>query len=161
MPTRWIINLATIFRMGNRLPAPGTWGSVVGLVLYVLVFHSLSPFFYILFLLLFTWFSVGICGEAEVRLEKRDPSEVILDEVVAIPYCFLGLQGVLESGITWFWVLVGLLLFRFFDILKPLGIYRVQNLPGGMGVVADDVLAALATCTVLHILVHFLGPVPF
>lgn len=161
MPTRWILNLATLFRLGNRLPAPGTWGSIAGLVFYVLIFHSLHPFFYLLFLLLFTWFAVGICGEAEVRLERRDPPEVILDEFIAIPYCFLGLQGVLTVGTTWFWAILGILIFRFFDIFKPLGIYRTQNLPNGLGVVADDVVAALVTCTVLHVLVYFLGPVPF
>ena len=45
----------------------------------------------------------------------------------------------------------GFLLFRFYDILKPLGIARLQTLPGGWGVVADDVAAALAACATLHI----------
>jgi phosphatidylglycerophosphatase A len=161
LPKSWIINLSTLFHLGYLRPAPGTWGSVAGLLFYILIFHSLPPFLYLFCLLFWTWFAIGICGEAEVRMRKRDPSEVILDELVAIPYCFIGLQAVLTDGTTWFWSLAGLLLFRFFDILKPLGIRRLQRLHGGLGVVIDDIAAAIATCIILHVLVRYLGQVPF
>jgi len=163
LPTPWVINLATLFRLGivTRGRGPGTWGSVAGLIVYITCFHYTNPFLALVLLLAFTWFAVGICGEAEVRMARRDPGEVILDEVVAIPYCFLGLQTILNEGTTWFWVLVGLIIFRIFDVLKPLGISRLQGLPGGWGVVVDDVAAALATCICLHLLAYWLGAVPF
>jgi phosphatidylglycerophosphatase A len=100
------------------------------------------------------YFAVALCGEAEFRLGRRDPGEVILDEFAAMPLCFLGwpaLAQVLPSwAAPWAVFLAGFLLFRLFDIAKPLGIRKLQDLPGGWGIVVDDVAAALATCAVLH-----------
>jgi phosphatidylglycerophosphatase A len=79
---------------------------------------------------------------------------VILDEFTAMPLCFLGwpaLAGMLPSwAAPWAVFVAGFLLFRLFDITKPLGIHKLQDLPGGWGIVVDDVAAALATCAVLH-----------
>ena len=98
--------------------------------------------------------AVAFCGEAEFRLGRKDPGEVILDEFVAMPLCFLGFPR-LELGSPRAWMTAALLgggfaLFRLFDIAKPLGIRRLQDLPGGWGVVLDDTAAALASCAVLH-----------
>jgi phosphatidylglycerophosphatase A len=95
--------------------------------------------------------AVGLCGEAEVRLNQRDPGQVILDEVVAIPLCFLGWPAIVAVLPVWAALLVGFALFRLFDITKPLGISRLQDLPGGWGVVVDDLAAALAACATLHL----------
>jgi phosphatidylglycerophosphatase A len=97
------------------------------------------------------WLAVGICGEAERRLGRTDPGEVILDEVVAVPLCFLGWQGLVHPIPLWGVCLAGFAVFRFFDISKPFIINRLQALPGGWGIVADDLAAALATCAVLHL----------
>ena len=97
--------------------------------------------------------SIGICGEAEHRLRKKDPSEVVLDEFVAVPFCFLGLREFLLTDKAWVVFLVGFGLFRCFDIVKPLGIRKLQYLYSGLGVVVDDIAAALATCVCLNILV--------
>jgi len=69
-----------------------------------------------------------------------------------MPLCFLGWQW-LPPDLPWLVLLLaGFGLFRFFDILKPLGINKLQSLPGGWGVVLDDVAAALASCASLHLL---------
>jgi phosphatidylglycerophosphatase A len=94
--------------------------------------------------------AVGLCGEAEIRLGKQDPGEVILDEFIAMPLCFLGWSSLLAVMPAWAALGAGFALFRFFDIVKPLGIKRLQHLPGGWGVVVDDVVAALAACATLH-----------
>ncbi|MCX6943233.1 MAG: phosphatidylglycerophosphatase A, partial [Opitutales bacterium] len=73
-----------------------------------------------------------------------------LDEVVAMPLCFLGWPALAGSLPVWAVLLAGFALFRFYDILKPLGIRRLQDLPGGWGVVVDDLAAALASCATLH-----------
>jgi phosphatidylglycerophosphatase A len=86
-----------------------------------------------------------------VRLNKRDPGEVILDEVVAMPLCFLGWWQLLTVWPAWSVLLAGFLLFRVYDIVKPFGIRRLQALPGGWGVVIDDTVAALAACGTLHL----------
>jgi phosphatidylglycerophosphatase A len=96
---------------------------------------------------------VGICGEAEIRMGRRDPGEVILDEFVAMPLCFLGWQMIVGPGLLEFLglLIAGFALFRFYDIKKPLVINSLQDLPGGWGIVIDDTAAALATCATLHL----------
>ena len=83
-------------------------------------------------------------------MAKKDPGEVILDEFVAMPLCFLGWPAMLHPLQPWAVFLLGLGLFRLFDILKPFGIRRLQYLPGGWGIVIDDTAAALAACATLH-----------
>jgi phosphatidylglycerophosphatase A len=76
---------------------------------------------------------------------------VILDEFVAIPLVFLGWPVLLQAMPAWAVLAAGFGLFRFFDIVKPLGIKRLQALPGGWGVVIDDTVAALAAGVTLHL----------
>jgi phosphatidylglycerophosphatase A len=82
---------------------------------------------------------------------KKDPGEVILDEFVAMPLCFIGWRALPGPLPVWAVFLVGLGLFRLFDILKPFGIRRLQSLPAGWGVVIDDLVAALAACATMHV----------
>jgi phosphatidylglycerophosphatase A len=81
---------------------------------------------------------------------RKDPGEVILDEFVAMPLCFLGWPALVHPLPAWAIFLLGLGLFRLFDITKPLGISRLQDLPAGWGIVIDDTAAALAACAVMH-----------
>lgn len=150
LPTRTVINCATLGPVGQRLPAPGTWGSVAGLLYFTVFFYPLGTIGVLLLSAIGVYFAVALCGEAELRLGRKDPGEVILDEFVAMPLCFLGWGELVRTFPGWAVALGGLGLFRLFDILKPFGIRRVQNLPGGWGVVADDVAAALVACAVMH-----------
>jgi phosphatidylglycerophosphatase A len=93
---------------------------------------------------------VGFCGEAEFRLGRRDPGEVNLDEFMAMPLCFIGWPALLDVAPRWAVFLAGFALFRLFDITKPFGIDKLQDLPAGWGIVIDDVAAALAACATLH-----------
>ncbi len=148
---RIVIALATFGPIGKNLPAPGTFGSFAGLAVFWILLKNtqlniatiLAGFGFLALL------AIPICGNAERILGKQDPGEIILDEFVAQPLVFL--------GVTWSFCLkpeispqipilaAGFILFRLFDILKPLGIRRLQFLPGGLGVVADDIGAAIAT----------------
>ena len=133
------------------MPAPGTWGSLAGL-LYFAVFFQRAPIGAVIVAsLVGSYLAVAICGEAEIRLREKDPGKVVLDEVIAIPLCFLGWRTLLGQAPVWALLLAGFLLFRLFDILKPFGIRRLQTLPGGWGVVADDAAAALVACAALHV----------
>ena len=157
LPPRFILALATLGPVGRRLKAPGTWGSVAGLVWYTVFFHPWGEVGLVFWAVLTSLLAVPICAQAEVILRRRDPGEVILDEMVAVPFCFLGIMPLLAAGDDARYWLVGLLafaLFRLFDILKPFGIAKLQRAPGGWGVVVDDVAAALATCLCLHALIH-------
>jgi phosphatidylglycerophosphatase A len=148
---RFIVGCATLGPLGRKLPAPGTWGSLAGLLYFAVFFYRAGFVPVVLASAFAAYFAVGICGEAEVRLNKRDPGEVILDEVVAMPLCFLGWWQLLTVWPAWVVLLAGFLLFRVYDIVKPCGIRRLQALPGGWGVVIDDTVAALAACGTLHL----------
>jgi phosphatidylglycerophosphatase A len=154
LPTSLVVNGATLGPIGRKLPAPGTWGSVAGLLYFLLIIAGrVDVFGNLLFSAIGAYVAVAICGEAEIRLHRTDPGMIILDEFVAMPLCFLGWESLpsplpLRAVIL---LLAGFGLFRFYDILKPLGISRLQRLPGGWGVVLDDTAAALAACATLHV----------
>ncbi|MDA9317309.1 phosphatidylglycerophosphatase A [Puniceicoccaceae bacterium] len=159
LSTPLVVNLATIGPVGRIKKAPGTFGSVAGLAYYAVCFHHASPIGFIFLALLSAYFSVAICDAAEKRLQMRDPGMIVLDEVVAVPLVFIGMGGhgghIAQHG-GWPVLLTGFVLFRVFDILKPFGINRLQNLPGGLGCAVDDLAAGLAACVSLHLILHLL-----
>jgi phosphatidylglycerophosphatase A len=156
-PEALVLGCARLGPLGRRLPAPGTWGSAAGLIYFWVLFYPLSSgLLWVSYGLLCAaglYLAVALCGEAELRLGKKDPGEVILDEFAVMPLCFLGWPQLLRPLPMWGLLLAGFALFRLFDITKPLGINRLQDLPGGWGVVIDDVAAALAACATLHLAV--------
>jgi phosphatidylglycerophosphatase A len=157
LPDALVNGVATVFHLGRIGPAPGTLGALAGTVFFALALQNASPsvrFWTILFLL---FAGVLFSGEAERRMGKRDPGCVIIDEFAVMPIVFLGMAT--PSGV---WANLAMLaagfgLFRVFDIAKPFGIDRIQDLPGGIGIMADDVVAALYSCAVLHILAATVG----
>lgn len=166
LPSNAVLASATLGPLGRGRRAPGTLGSAAGLLYCTVLFWQLwdwqwsscwtaiwSGFWTAIFSLPGLYLAVAFCGEAEFRLGRRDPAEVILDEFTAMPLCFLGWPALARPHGPWPpWAvfMAGFLLFRLFDIAKPFGIRRLQDLPGGWGIVADDVAAALAACLVLH-----------
>lgn len=153
----WVVFVAEGFGSGRLRPGPGTWGSIVGVVWFLLLLVPANAWAFGTGLVASTGLTVWVCGEAERRLNRHDPSSVVLDEIVAVPWCFLApviLQTLAEGGRfpgptgflrAWPWWLVpaGFVAFRVFDIFKPWPIRALQRLPGGWGVVADDVAAAV------------------
>ena len=155
LPSGFVLGFATLGPLGRRMQAPGTWGSAAGLLYFTVFFWPLgfwpgSAAWAALFSLPGLYLAVAMCGEAEFRLGRHDPPEVILDEFTAMPLCFLDWPDLAAQWPPWMVFIAGFLLFRLFDITKPLGIRRLQRLPGGWGIVADDVAAALAACVTLH-----------
>ena len=157
-----ILFVATLGPIGRKLPAPGTFGSLTGLVVYwLLIFPgTFEPMIIHSAFGILAFCAIPICGKAEIILGKEDPSEIVLDEFVAQPLVFMGIQW--GSPVHLFdtrsllVLACGFALFRFFDILKPLGIGRLQSISGGTGVVADDIAAALATGLLLWLIFAYL-----
>lgn len=145
-----VLRTATLGSLGD-FKAPGTWGSAAGVLFYLVIFYPTSAFLGALLILASCYFAVGICGEAEKRLKKVDPGQIIIDEVVAMPICFIGLKPFIADGHAAIVLIGGFLVFRVFDILKPFGIKKLQRYYGGFGVVIDDVVAGLATCVVMNV----------
>jgi phosphatidylglycerophosphatase A len=135
--------------------APGTFGSLVGLVWFAMLVATGSFWAYLAGAIEGIAFSIWLCDDAEKILGETDPGSVVLDEIIAIPFCFLpwvamaGRQhGALPDPSYFFagralWMTLGLFaLFRLFDIWKPWPVRQAQRLPGGWGVTIDDLLAA-------------------
>lgn len=126
----------SIAGIGFLKPAPGTWGSLVAAVVFLLLQPSLLWLFWI-FLILSLALSVW-SGNQVTAHGDQDPSWFVLDEWAGQSITLLFLPEV-----SWWLVLLAFLLFRVFDILKPAGVNRLQDLPGGWGILLDDVLAGL------------------
>lgn len=151
LPTKLVVGCATLGPIGRKLPAPGTWGSLAGLLYFAVFFQRASVAAVLVATAIGGYVAVAFCGEAEVRLRQTDPGQVVLDEFVAMPLCFLGWRLLQGTAPNWALLLGGFALFRLYDILKPFGIASLQRLPAGWGVVADDLAAALAACATLHV----------
>lgn len=156
LPTPMVLAMARVGPFGRMRKAPGTWGSVAGLLYFTIFFWQMNTWENLLFSAVGLYFAVAFCGEAEFRLGRRDPGEVVLDEFVAMPLCFLGWQAFHDLSLPawsmpWVVFLAGFALFRLFDILKPFGISKLQDLPAGWGVAVDDTAAALAACGTMHV----------
>ncbi len=157
IPTEIVVNLATLGPLGRVKKGPGTVGSIAGIALYAGLYHRAAPLLYILLTLALIYFALAICDTAEERLQMRDPGMIVLDEVAAIPLVFLGMSGsggLIETHHGWPVIIGGFVLFRIFDIAKPFGISKLQNLPGGIGCVVDDLAAGLVSCIVLHLILY-------
>lgn len=164
----FIIWLARGFNSGLLPKGPGTWGSIVGVLwTMVLIFPARLDIF-LLGTLLGIPASIWICERAEKILNQHDPSSVVLDEIIALPICFLPwviflwkpaqtMPAISDffTGNNWLGVLAIFGLFRLFDIWKPGPIGKIQNLKGGLGVTADDVLAGIATALIVATFLAF------
>jgi phosphatidylglycerophosphatase A len=155
--------LASSFGLGKLPFAPGTWGSLPAVVLYqVLGFLAPGAAVYGMaaLLVLFSWICVQ-CAPAVIRRTGRnDPQEVVADETAGQALTLLAVAWVFPVHICNTAVL-GFALFRLFDITKPWPIRRLEKLPSGWGILADDlaagVYAAAASILAIRLLPGIFG----
>jgi len=160
---RFILLLARGGGLGLAPKAPGTIGTLGGYPLTLLFLVPGSFWVYLTGCILLVPFSAWICGKAERILDCEDPGEVVFDEIIAVPICYLGMFGLMTFQgegmpdlssvfgykLWWVWALAGFGLFRLFDIWKPGPIDKAQSFRAGWGVTMDDVLAGLLTSVIL------------
>lgn len=152
--------ISTSFGAGFFPWGPGTMGAIVGLLLWLplLLTHDVAITIIINLILVavFTILGVWSAGIAE-KYWGPDPSKVVMDETVGqwiamIPLCvFASEPDPYHTTAFWVFALVSLGLFRFFDIFKPLGVRKMEDFPGGIGIMADDILAGIYSCVILAI----------
>lgn len=148
-PVHW---LAFGFGSGAAPRAPGTWGSLAAIPLYFLVFW-LSPLFYWSFVGLAFVVGIWLCGRTARDLRVHDHGGIVWDEFVGM-WIVLGFRPDTVQGI-----LIAFLLFRLFDILKPWPInWFDEKMPGGLGIMFDDVLAGLMALGCLALIERWLLP---
>jgi phosphatidylglycerophosphatase A len=127
--------VASVFGVGYIPVASGTFGSAAGLVLWVLL--PQSPFAQAV--AIGVLFAIGSwsSSEAEQHFGRTDPGQIVIDEVVGM------LITLFMNPVGWPGALAAFLLFRLFDIVKPFPANRFERLPGGLGVMSDDAMAAV------------------
>ena len=153
----------TTFGVGYLPLAPGTWGSAVGVAIYVAVewliaksllsgadaassavAHSLIAVMLVVLIIVGIW----AAGRSTSLFGNSDPSQAVVDEVQGQLITFL----FIPFTYSWKYVLAGFLLFRLFDIWKPYPIDDLQDLPAGIGVCADDIVAGVYAGVCLSII---------
>ncbi len=144
-PIMW---LATGFGAGLSPHAPGTVGSMVGVVFYIAMAGLPLPI-YASAVLALALVGVWVCAGAGRALGVTDHPGIVWDEIVGL------LITMTATPVSWQGVALGFALFRLFDILKPWPVASIERkVPGGLGVMLDDVLAGLYALASLHIMRH-------
>jgi len=144
-------NLAFGFGSGTLPKAPGTWGSLVALA-FVPLWQLLPGWGYGALILASMLFGIWLCGKVAQDLGVHDHEGIVWDEFAGIWITF----WLVPAG--WYWLLLGFVVFRLLDILKPWPISWVdRHVHGGLGIMLDDILAGVAACGVMHIAVRLLG----
>jgi phosphatidylglycerophosphatase A len=142
--------LAYGFGAGLSPKAPGTMGTVVAVPVYALLMYAGSGA-YLPVLVVSLVAGVFICGYTAGIMGIDDPKGVVWDEIVGYLITMLFLP------FNWVWMLGGFLLFRLFDIWKPWPIRWVdRQIKGGVGIMLDDVIAAVFACVLLNLAAYFL-----
>lgn len=142
--------LTTCFGIGYMPFAPGTMATLFGLLIIALL-QALPPWVYVLVIGIL--FLIGLWGSEAIEKElgQKDPGVVVIDEVVGI---MIALCFVKFNFATAF---VGFFLFRAFDMFKIYPVNRCEALPGGWGIMLDDVMAGLYTNAALHLALFWAG----
>jgi phosphatidylglycerophosphatase A len=139
------IIIATGFGTGFSPFAPGTVGAALAALIWCVlaIFLPVSFLLYatIFLILLFTILGIWSSNVLE-PVWGKDPSRIVVDEMVGM---WIALLAVTPAD-HWYYILLAFILFRLFDIFKPCGIRKMENLKGGVGVMMDDILAGVYSC---------------
>ncbi|MBN6709675.1 phosphatidylglycerophosphatase A [Haemophilus haemoglobinophilus] len=133
-------------------PAPGTWGTLAGLIVGWLLLQVISPFSFAIFTALCFLLGCYLCQKTADDMGVHDHGSIVWDEFVGI---FIVLLAIPDLSLLW--CSIAFITFRFFDILKPYPIrYFDHKLESGFGIMLDDVLAAIYAVISVFILRYFM-----
>ncbi len=149
--TNLLMALATGFYSGFLPVAPGTWGSLVGMLLFLPLSRLSLPAYIIVLLILFV---VGFfaADAAEKIMDRPDPGQIVIDEIVGMLVTLTG------APVRFTPLILGFLIFRLFDIYKPFPVrWLDQHLRGGIGIMLDDVMAGIYSLVVMQGILWYIG----
>ena len=140
--------LLSFFNIGRFKYAPGTVASFFASIIW----YNIPDVFITQFIciVLFITSSSSLCFYYNVKIKKDDPSFIVLDEICGMS---ISLFMIPKSYVLFF---VAFLIFRFFDIIKPLYINQIQKVDYGMGVMLDDILAGLYTLIIMNLIIFYI-----
>lgn len=139
------------FGSGAMPIMPGTFGTLMAIPFYLLI-QDLPLSLYILLVSALTIFGIWLCDVVSKEIDEHDPPGMVWDEIAGYGITMIGAPK------GWLWVVLGFILFRIFDIWKPGLIGTIdKKVSGGLGIMLDDVVAALCACLVLHLIARALA----
>ncbi|MDD3146661.1 MAG: phosphatidylglycerophosphatase A [Candidatus Riflebacteria bacterium] len=138
--------LGSCFGLGYIRRAPGTFGSLPGIALF-LATRNLQVWAQIMLFLLFCLIAIGVAEKIEKIERSKDPEQIVIDEAAGM---WMSLFLIWDASFTT--VLVGFIIFRFFDIFKPFPVNLFQTFRGGTGIIGDDLAAGMLTNFILRLL---------
>ena len=151
--TPWAWWVATFFGAGHLHPGPGTHASLITVVFWWVLAAQLAPSWRLPVLaalaLIATLAGIAAAGIVARESGRKDPPQVVIDEVAG------QMIAMLSMPLTWKYLLASLILFRAFDIVKPPPVRQLERLPGGLGIMLDDVAAGLLALLALQLLIHY------
>ena len=149
----WAKLTATFFGTGLLHPGPGSWGSAATVLLWWLVSGWINPHWQPAAAMLLAAVAILIGIPAATQMARstglKDPQFVVIDEVAG------QLITLIAVPVSWNSLLLGFILFRGFDIVKPPPVRQLEHLPEGTGIVLDDVGAGLYALALMQLALHF------
>ena len=146
----WLIRfLATGFFVGHVPYAPGTAGTFVGLLLYVI--FPKNPVFYWVFILCLVISGTILSHLAEEIFDEIDSPKIVIDEICGY-FVSMGFLFKPDEPKRLGLILLGFIIFRFLDITKIYPIKKLQNISGGLGIMLDDIYAGIVTNLILQVI---------
>jgi len=140
-----LIKITCSFYFLGYLPLiPGTFGSLGGVILFFAVGGNLL--IYGITILTLIVMGIPLCTQAEKTLGKKDSKYIVIDEVTGIMISFFALPAISIKVIV-----IGFLLFRLLDTIKPYPANKLQDMEGGIGVMGDDIVAGIYTNIILQV----------
>lgn len=143
--------ISTFFGLGLFPLAPGTLASLAMVILYKYYLHRLPWILYLFLVLVIFLVGVYFSTVYARSLNLKDPGKVVIDEVAG------QLLAVFLLRPDWLVLGLDFILFRFLDIIKPMGVKKLENLPGGWGIMADDLASGLVVNILLQLFILFFG----
>jgi phosphatidylglycerophosphatase A len=150
---RWASVIATFFGIGYLRPGPGTWASATTAIVWAALARAIRSDFRtplaVAIAVLIVLIGIPAATQISRASGKKDPQMVVIDEVAG------QLIALIAVPLAWKPFLVGFVLFRAFDIVKPPPVRQLEALSEGFGIVLDDVAAGLYALVVMHLLLRF------
>jgi phosphatidylglycerophosphatase A len=150
---RWSTIIAIFLGIGHLYPGPGTWASAATVLLWAAIAYTLPPSLRTPAAIALAVLVILVGIPAATRVARasggKDPQFVVIDEVAG------QLITLIAVPLAWQTFLVGLILFRAFDIIKPPPVRQLERLPEGTGIMLDDVAAGIFAWIAMHLLLHF------
>lgn len=143
--------LSSVFYLGYSPIAPGTNGALVGVAAYLLLKDNLIAYSAVLAFCIF--FGFFLCNKAEEIFGEKDSKKIVFDEAVGALITFYMVFYNEPAKIVY--IIIGFLLYRGFDIVKPFPIRRLENLKGGWGIMMDDIVAGVYSNICLSLIILF------